>query len=150
MLRAREAVAHRERRDHHVADAEMLEAPCRADNINNRIDRADFVKVNAVGRRVVNLRLGLREHFENRDRAIPDSRGELRCVNKLSNLTEMTLRLWLRHLDIEFERRNAAQNFAPRREPVACDRHRPDRAFELAKLRPAVEDCADNHIAAQP
>ncbi len=149
MLRAREAVAHRQRRDQHAVDAELLEAPRSADNINDRIDRADFVEVNVIGRRVVNLRLGLREHFEDCDRALADRRGQRRRVDQRANLAEVTLGLRLRHGDIELERRDSAESFAPRREPVAGQRHRLDRALEFAKIRAAIENGADDHVAAE-
>ena len=33
--------------------------------------------------------------------------------------------------------------------PIACDRHRLDRALEFAKIGAAIEDRADDHVATQ-
>ncbi len=55
--------------DQQFADAQFLERPRGTDDIHNRIDRADFMKVHVLGRGVMHFRLGVCEHFENRARA---------------------------------------------------------------------------------
>ena len=149
MLRAREAVAHRQRRDQHFVDAELLEAPRGADDIDDRIDRADFMKMHVLGRRVMHLRLGSASTSKIAIARWLHGRGQRRRLDQRANLAEVTLGLRLRHLDIELERRDSAQSFAPRREPVACQRHRLERALEFAKIRAAIEHRADEHVAAE-
>jgi len=61
----------------------------------------------------------------------------------------VTLGLRLAHLDVELERRDTAHNFAPRRETVTCERNRLDRPLELAEVRAAIQNCADDHVAAE-
>ena len=96
VLRARESVAHRQRRNQDLADAKLIESPCRADDIDDRIDGADFVKVNLVGRGVVNLGLGLGERFEYRDRAMFDrfrASDDLSIIARISPKWRSRLRL---------------------------------------------------------
>ena len=105
--------------------------------------------MNVVDGGVVNFRLGPREHLEDRNRAMLHGGGQWRRVDQRANLAEVALGLRLRHGDVEFERRDAAQNLAPGREAITRERHRLDRALELVEIGAAVEDCADDHVATE-
>ena len=48
----------------HLGDAEQFETDDRADDVHDRIDRADFVEMDLVGRRAVHLCLCFGKTFE--------------------------------------------------------------------------------------
>ena len=63
------AAADVQRRRDDVVDAEPLEREHGADDVDDRVERADLVQVDVVDRHVVDGRLGLAQPLEQRDRA---------------------------------------------------------------------------------
>ena len=58
------AAAHVEGRAHPLVDCERLRADRRTNDVDHRVNGANFVEVNLLQRSVVNLRLGRTERFE--------------------------------------------------------------------------------------
>ena len=74
--------------------SKLVERPRGADDVDDRIDRADLVEVDVVGGGVVDLGFGLGQHLEDRDRATLDAqRTALRAIDHRANLAEVALGL---------------------------------------------------------
>ena len=58
-----------QRRDHHASALEPFEGEDGADDVDDRVERADLVQVDALDRHLVNRRLGLSQPLEQRLRA---------------------------------------------------------------------------------
>ena len=88
MRRSNASAAHIERRGNDAIDAQRLERVHRPNDVDNRVERADFVKVNTLDGRTVNGGLCLRQSVEQSLRSLLPSRGERRTVNQTRNLRE--------------------------------------------------------------
>ena len=67
---------------------EQLESGRRADNVHDRVDRADFVKVHLLNRHAVNERLGFPQPPENAGRPFGDRQRQPCSLNQLKNFGE--------------------------------------------------------------
>ncbi len=70
MLRVHAPAAHIQRRAEKLLNAQLLEAGRGANNIHDRVDRADFVKVHLLDCHSVNERFGLPQPPENVRRSL--------------------------------------------------------------------------------
>ena len=80
--------AHIQRRTDDLIHAQRLGPNRRADDIHDRIHRADFVKMHGLDRSIVNLRLRRAQRLENRDRSLLRSFRDRSRRNDLANLRQ--------------------------------------------------------------
>ena len=86
------AAADVERRDDYAIGGEPLEREHRADDVDDRVDRPDFVQVNAIERGPVNGGLGLAQPPEHRDRPGLARVAEGRAANRRLDLLQRMMR----------------------------------------------------------
>src|SRR6185369_3584373 len=76
-------------------DAQSLKSDACADNVYNRIHRADFVKVNLLDGNVVNLRFGFTDALEDSLSALLDRGVERRGFNQALDLAQRTVTVFM-------------------------------------------------------
>ncbi len=85
------AAADVQRRRDDAIGAERLEREHGADDVDDRVERADLVQVDLVERRAVDGRLGLAEPREQRLRAVLASPAQRRAVDQAIDLRERAM-----------------------------------------------------------
>ena len=100
MRRLHESAPHRQRRADDFR-AEVFDRRRRADDVDDRVDRADLVEMHVVLRHAMHVGLGLREPFERKKRARACRRVERRLVEHLANRPKGALRLRRGDVNVE-------------------------------------------------
>ncbi len=85
MRRVHHSAAHVERRAHDVVGARPLEREHDADDVDDRVERADLVKVNLLHRHLVDGGLGLGQPLKHALRAIPAARRQRGLVDQFED-----------------------------------------------------------------
>ena len=96
MRAAHRAAAEVQRRGDDPIGAEPLEREDAADDVDDRVERADFVQVDVVDRHLVDVRFDRREPAEQRDRAIARRRRQRRAGDQPLDLGDVPVRMVLR------------------------------------------------------
>ena len=86
MIRIDRAVPNRNRGTGHSVDAEQLEPDRGRDDVDDRVDRPDLVKMYVFELRAVDLRFRPTEHFEDREGPIANVGSKLRSGDQIANL----------------------------------------------------------------
>ena len=95
MRRAHGPVPSAQRSAPHVLDAQQLQPPDHAHDIENRIHGAHLVQVNLLGRHAVDLALGGRDGHEGGVGSLTDAIRRPRPGNERTDLRDVTpMRLW--------------------------------------------------------
>ena len=149
MHRAGKALAHRQWRNQQFIDSKRAEAPGRPHDIDDRIDRADFVKVDRFGRGVVDLGFRHGERIEDCNGPMLHLGRQRALLDAGLDIAEMALRLRRGDLDVELRRRNTAELAPSQTQFVSAQFKRRHGQLELWEVDPKVEQGADQHVAAQ-
>ena len=98
------ATIDRQRRHIDFLDRQHLQSNTRAHNIDDRIDRADLVEMNRVGRHRMDFSLGMRQPRERSQRAAADVFGKPAAVQYLLDVRQMPpvslICLYQNHVDV--------------------------------------------------
>src|SRR5215470_11862769 len=127
------ASAHIQRRAGKFLDAEEMKANACANDINNCVHCAHFMKMNLLERHVVDSRFSLAEFRENGGSAIANPRCELRVFQNFENQAERAMFLLILRLHLDVGRGHAVL-------PDFVCRKLPSRNLESSKFRPQVLD----------
>src|SRR5579863_10265911 len=91
MLSPDRAGADIQRRTVDALNAQQVECRTSAGNVADRIDRADFVKMDPFDRYAVNLGLRFAELLEHRARVLLRAAGETRLRDQIENIVQMAM-----------------------------------------------------------
>ena len=110
----------------HLIDPEEVEADCCGDDIDDRIDRSDFVKVNLLDCCAVHCRLGLGDFPKNRACQLTLSRGQLATVKNRLDIGQVPMGMLFRMLNLEMPGSKRAPHDLVKlqshtRKPQSCD-----------------------------
>ena len=150
VLRLHRPAAQLQRREEHRADAEPLEARDRADDVRDRVERADFVEVDLLDRHVMDRRFGLAEPREDGDRALLHALRQARAEDHRADRLEAAVRVvrFVGRLDGHLQRADAAAQGLLGAEPDQPGREQRQVGRERLERQPAVEQRAEDHVAA--
>jgi hypothetical protein len=146
MRRTDEAAAHRERRAHDVC-AEVRQRCCRADDVDDGVDRADLVEVHLFQRHLVHERLGLPEGAEDRARQRLDRSGERRRLEHHIDAREVPVGLRPLQVHVEARRHDRALVRVPAVEVETFDGERCDGLLHDEQRDAEIEQRRDGHVA---
>ena len=120
-----------------------------ADDVQDRIDRADLVKVDVLDADAMHVRLGLGQLGENFARGRLDGRVERTGGEHVRNRPETALRLpALFDLDVEPHGPDAVHHALGLLHRVSVEWQLGALGFESVQLQPQVEQRGDQHVAA--
>ena len=136
-----EAVPGRHRRANDAFDAQQIEADRRADDVGNRIDGADFVKMHFLDRRAVHLGLGLGQLVEDPRGQLAVPRRERAAVDHRRDVVQMAMRVLRLVLDGDLRRAEAALLDFARHEPASWQAQRIDAGLNRGQVGPGVDEC---------
>ena len=145
-----EAPRERERRGDHALDAELLEQHERPADVDERVERAELVEVDVVGRHAVDPALDLGQSPERVERTRPRSLGELRSLDELADVPVVAVIVVVGSVDPEVERADPLPL-----DPLDVDLHPfdPERVRDGAQgleLRSGVDERSEQHVAREP
>ena len=130
-----------QRREEHRADAEPLEARDRADDVRDRVQRADFVEVDFLDGHVMDRRFGLAQAREDRDRALLHALRQARAEDHPADRLQAAARAvrLVGGLDGHLQRADAAAQGLLGAEPDQPGREQREVGHERLQRQPAVE-----------
>ena len=91
MRRLHHAASDVDRRHDHVVHAQAVEGVHRADDVDDRVERADLVQVHFLDRHLMDRGFSHREPFKQRLCAVLPRRGQRRAVDERGDLRETTV-----------------------------------------------------------
>jgi hypothetical protein len=156
VLRLDRAAPERDRTRRDARDAEPVQRDRGAREIDDRVDRADLVKVHLRDRRPVHARLRARERLEARERALAHRVGELRALEHADDLAigaavVVTVSMATRsgHAHIDVQRGEDPAPHAPHDEAVV-EAEAGEIRLELFAREARVEQRAEQHVPGHP
>ncbi len=161
VLAVDETTSRRQRADKALLDRELIEAPTDPDDIDNRVDRANLMKVHALRLDTVNPRLGLGEYCEDSQAALgralrqPAAGSRLdQAANRRPDPVRVMDVLALRDQNVERGSTDSVDFDGFVDQPVAGDLECLERCAEALDAQPAtatgIEQSAHRHVAADP
>ena len=152
MLRLHKPVPQAERSTVDRVDAEQIEADRRAYDVDDRIDRADFVKMDIVGRRAMDRRLGFGQSTEDAQRRLSNPLAQRRTLDEPANIGPGSRRLLigLEHGHIDARAGDAVLLNRLGIDLVAGEIERLQRMTKLLKWQTGIDERTEHHIATGP
>src|SRR5581483_10655364 len=137
-----------ERRAINAVGLEQLQGDARADNVDDGIGGAHFVKVNFFDRHLVNCRLRFRKPAKNRNTALFHGRPQARRANDPFDLGQVPVLAAFRGLDAKLGRRNAAARAGLKCYLNGFEAQTADLSRQFRTIRAGIGQRAQNHIPA--
>ncbi len=148
------STAERQRRDDQLADRQRIDGPGGADDVDDRVDRADFVEFDVVGIHAVDLAFRFGEPREDLQRQLANPRREIARANQVADRAKRAVRVAGRavtvsgaNVDDELRRHDAAPLATLVADRVTADSDLRELSLERGDVQTAVEKCPDEHIA---
>ena len=110
MLRVHAPAAHIQRRAEKLLDAQLLETCRGADNVHDRVNRADFVEVHLLDGHAVNERFGLPQPPEYVRRSLGNRALQPGPLNQLKDFVQRSMPLRIGRLDFDLRRAESPSN----------------------------------------
>ena len=126
----------------------QIEADRRADDVGNRIDGPDFVKMHFLDRRAVDLRLGLGQLAEDPRGQFALPRRERAAVDHRRDVVQMAMLVLRLVLDGDLRRAKAALLHFAGHEPAARQAQRIDAGLDRGQVGAGIDERAERHVAA--
>ena len=148
------ATAHGKRRAGDRFDTQEIEGDTRTRDVEDRIDRADFVEVYLLDRRAVHACFGLRQAFVDAPRSRFLMRSQIARIEDGEHVVEMTP-VFRRAIafaidyEVDVRRRDVPPRGALAFERPETNRNRAQRRLEGGPIDAGIEQCAQDHIAAR-
>ena len=96
------------RTGHGTLDSELIPSHGSTDDIDDRIDRSNFMKVNLVDRHPMNRRFGFGKPLEDPTRDFPSTTAEPRSGDATEDLIQIPMLGIFRSRNVEFDRAKAS------------------------------------------
>ncbi len=139
--------AERHGRAVHVVESERHEASAHADDVGDRVERADLVEVNVVDGRAVYGGFGLGQSSEHQHGTV--AHGHLEPGQQRLDVGEATVVGGLADLDMHLRRRERAALHPLRRHLDRQPRvERIDRSSHVVEVDTGIDEAAEQHVAA--
>ena len=129
-------------------DSQQIEADCCSDNINNRIDSADFVKVDMIDRRTVHLRFGRGDRMKDSlCEFLLGRRDGIRFIDELDDVAQMAVRMLRGMLDVDLDRPERPLDYGFNPQPYVRQTQRIDSALYGVGISAGIDEGAERHVA---
>ena len=128
-------------------DAELVEEHERAADVDERVERAELVEVDVVGRDAVDAALDLGEARERVERARAGALGKVGRLDELADLAVVAMRVVVGRVDAEVERTDPLPLDALDVDLDAVDAERGRNAAQRLELGARVEERGEQHVA---
>ena len=129
-------------------DIQQIKSNGRSDDIHNRINRSDFMKMNLIDGRTMNLGFGLRHRVKDPQSQIAliivQSFGS---VNNLSNVTQMSMCMLLGVLNTEMFCTKTSAIHLSQMQRHSRQIQRCDPRLHHFEIEPCINQCGDSHVA---
>ena len=83
-----------------LLDAEQIKSNAGPNNVDDRVHRADLMKVDVLDVDTVDLRLRFRKSSENRRCPLLHGIGQARAGDKCFNISKMAMRMFMGHFNV--------------------------------------------------
>ena len=129
-------------------DFQQIEGDCRSDNIDNRIDCADFVKVDMVDRRTVHFCFGGSDRMKDAlCEFLLGRRDGIRFIDELDDVDQMAVRMLRGMLDVDFDRPESPLENGFNPQPDVRQTQRIDAGLYGVGIGAGIDEGAERHVA---
>ena len=142
--------AERDRRGVQPVEAEVLEPGHDADDVGQRVQRADLVEVHGLRLDPVHPALGDREPLEHGERALADGGGQVGVEQQRADVGPGAVLGRLGRLDVHPGGAEAMAGDLLGNQADALDRQRGDGGGRHVEGNPGVDQRAEQHVARRP
>ncbi len=134
----------------HFVDVEQLECRARADDVDDRVEAADLVEVDLLGRTAVEMAFGLGERVERAERAAPHPFRQAGLLDESGDVPRGAHDAALLGVDDDVRRADAAALHRLGVERPPTDGDAPAQLADLVEVGARVDEAAEGHVAGDP